>query len=177
MSLLGRILSGILTALIAGLLCCNLYLIGARAMGSEKHPGIFGYSAAVVISGSMSGSIEINDMVVFHREGQYLPGDVITYESGGALVTHRILEETEAGFITKGDANNTADREIVSAEQIVGKVVLVIPKIGKFIEYLRTPLGMTCTVLAGFALIEVPALLSRKPEAPVGKKGGKYAKK
>ena len=98
----------------------------------------------------MSGSIEINDMILIHAEDTYTTGDVITFYSGNSLVTHRIVGETERGFITKGDANNAADLYPVPITDVVGKVVLVLPGIGVIIEALRTPLGMT--VLLGIAL-------------------------
>ena len=162
LKLLGRIISGLVTALLAVLLCCNLYLIGARALNKASQPTIFGYSAAVVVSGSMSGTIEVNDMVIFHRESSYAPDDIVTYKSGGSLVTHRIVEETEEGFITKGDANNTPDREPVPMENIVGKVALTIPKIGLLANFLRTPLGMLCLVLAGMLMVSFPVQAEKK---------------
>lgn len=158
-----RILSIGLTVLLAILLVCNVYLITAKAITGKPQPTIFGYSAAVVVSGSMSGSIEIDDLVVIHREESYAAGDVITFESesGRSVVTHRIVDRTEDGYITKGDANNAADLDPVPEERVVGRVVRVIPKIGLFISYLRTPLGMTCLVLIGLLLIEFPALTEK----------------
>ncbi len=132
------------------ILAANCYMMFARFVLHEQQPNILGYSSAVVISGSMSGSIEINDMILIHAEDTYTTGDVITFYSGSTLVTHRIIGETERGFITKGDANNTADLYPVPITDVVGKVVLVIPQIGAIIEALRTPLGMT--VLLGIAL-------------------------
>ncbi len=166
---MGRILSGVVTALLAVLLCCNLYLIGARALNRGQQPAVFGYSAAVVVSGSMSGTIEVNDMVIFHRESGYDPGDIITYKSGKTLVTHRIVEKTEEGFITRGDANNTPDREPVPMENVVGRVVLTVPGIGRLAGFLRTPLGMLCLVLAGLLMI-IPAQSGKKSTGKYGRK-------
>lgn len=132
------------------ILAANCYMMFARLVLHEQQPDVLGYSTAVVISGSMSGSIEINDMIIIHAEDTYTTGDVITFYSGNSLVTHRIVGETERGFITKGDANNAADLYPVLITDVVGKVVLVLPGIGVIIEALRTPLGMT--VLLGIAL-------------------------
>lgn len=159
---IGRILSGALTGFLALVLACNLYTIAMRYFAGVQQPAVFGYSTAVVISGSMSGSIEINDLVVIHRQKNYKTGDIITFESGESLVTHRIVEETSEGFVTKGDANNAEDVRPVPLERVVGRVVLVVPRAGAAIGFLRTPLGMTCLVLVGLLLIEVPALLDRR---------------
>lgn len=118
---------------------------------------ILGYSSAVVLSGSMSGTIEVNDLVIIHRQETYTPGDIITYRSGSSLITHRIVELTPGGFITKGDANNTRDTHPVAPAQIVGRVVAVIPRMGSFIAWLRTPLGLCALTVAGFALLLPPS--------------------
>lgn len=157
-----------LTALLVFLLISNLYLIGAKMIGGIAHPNVFGYSSAIVISGSMSGTIEVNDMVIIHEEDKYSVGDIVSFASNGNLVTHRIVQEFENGFVTKGDANNAEDMDLLVPEQIVGRVVFVIPKIGMFIEYLRTPLGMTCLVFVGFLLIEIPALVRRNKAEETG---------
>ena len=41
------------------------------------------------------------------------PGDVITYRRGNMVVTHRIVEKSEEGYCTKGDANAEEDAGIV----------------------------------------------------------------
>ena len=70
-------------------------------------------------------------------------GDVVTYISRdesyyGILITHRVVSiEEENGkrlFVTKGDHNPTIDRSPIVGDQIYGKVIMRIPKIG-FIKY------------------------------------------
>ncbi|MDR0530980.1 MAG: signal peptidase I [Oscillospiraceae bacterium] len=77
-------------------------------------------------------------------------GDVITFnpapardETSTVYLTHRIIgiKDEIAGikglyFITKGDANPSADPPIMSS-QVIGKKVFVIPKIGIVLENLR----------------------------------------
>ena len=153
-----RVFGGLLTVVLAILLICNLYSIVVRYIAHTPQPSVFGWSWAVVISGSMEPEISVNDLIVVHKEDNYEIGDVITYENGNSVVTHRIVDKNDEEFITKGDFNNTQDLNPVSKNAVVGKVVFVIPKIGLFIEYLRTPLGMTCMVLIGLLLIEIPYL-------------------
>lgn len=170
-----RVIRLALITVLVLLLTCNLYFIAARAITGE-HSTLLGYSTAIVISGSMSPAIEVDDMVVIHREDAYSRGDIITYKDGASLVTHRIHEIMEDGYITKGDANNTADGTI-SPDSVVGRVVTVIPKVGKLISFLRTPLGMCAMVLVGFLLIEYPALLNRIKAKKDGGYHGKHDKK
>ena len=165
-----RVLSAVITAVLALLLAANVYVIAARAVTGEPQPTVLGFSAAVVVTGSMSPAIEPGDLVVCRRSADYAVGDVITFHSGASLVTHRIVGSTPDSYITQGDANNVADADPVPNGAIVGKVVFTVPKLGIFIEKLRTPLGMTVLVLIGFALIELPRLFS----AAEGQQGGKY---
>lgn len=162
LKIIGRILNGLFTALLAFVLLCNLYTIAARHITGSPQPAVFGWSWAVVISGSMSPEIEVNDLVVVHAEETYSVGDVITYENGDSVVTHRIVDETIDGFITKGDANNTEDMFPVPASAVVGKVACVLSGVGLYIGYLKTPLGMLCMLLIGFLLIEIPYLLDKR---------------
>lgn len=178
--IIGRIFSTLITLGLAVLLISNIYVIIAKTFLGIEQPEIFGYSSAVVISGSMAGSIEIDDMVLIHKQDDYQVGDVITFESGSSLVTHRIVDEENGEFITKGDANNTEDMEPVLFENIIGKVVFVIPKIGVFIQYLQTPLGMAGMLIIGVLLIEIPYFFEKEDEEKEitgGSNSGKGKKK
>lgn len=159
---LGKIFSAAVTAIIAALLLCNVYTIVLRTAFDVLQPSVFGVSTAVVITGSMEPAVSVNDMVVIHEQESYEPGDIVSYQSGSMLVTHRIAEATENGYITKGDANNTDDGEI-AREAVVGKVVLVIPKVGYAIAFLQTPLGMLVMTGVLFALVALP--MGRKEES------------
>ncbi len=162
----GNVFSTVLIVLLILVLGCNLYTIAARNLGYNEYPTIFGYYPAIVISGSMSGSIEVNDLVIVHEENDYSVGDVISYKAGSNLVTHRIAGKTDEGFITKGDANNVEDRKPVPQDQILGKVVLVIPGIGTFYQWMHTPLGMCSAALLIFFITVFPSPHKNKEEKP-----------
>ena len=63
------------------------------------------------------------------------------YSEDGIYITHRVIEETEQSgeqqFITKGDNNPSADPLPVTAEQVKGRVIGTIPRLGKLALYLR----------------------------------------
>lgn len=158
---LGKILSAAVTALIAVVLLCNVYTIVMRVAFDQVQPSVFGFSTAVVITGSMEPSVSVNDMVVIHEQESYEEGDIVSYQNGSMLVTHRVRSVTDGGYITQGDANNTDDGEI-PREAVVGKVVLVIPKVGYAIQALQTPLGMLVMTGVLFALAALP--MGRKEE-------------
>lgn len=160
-----RIVSTAVTVLMALIVIGNIYTIAARALTDKVQPTFLGFSSAVVISGSMSDTIEVNDYIVCRAQRTYKVGDIVTYiNENDNLITHRIVSESDAGFITQGDANNTPDRDPVNPESIVGRVVMVIPGIGLFIEFLQTPMGLAGTAMIGVLLIMLPSVLEKAGE-------------
>ena len=69
---------------------------------------------------------------------------------------------TEEGYRTKGDANNTEDAAVTPPEDVLGRVIAVIPGAGGAVRFLRTPLGMLCLVLALPLAIRLPEMLGRR---------------
>lgn len=116
----------------------------------QEMPLLFGFGKALVITGSMEPAIIPGDMIIFQEREEYESGDIVIYKAN-SYITHRIVEVTEDGYITQGDANNTADDEIV-VTQVVGKVIFRIPGIGYLTEFITSPLGILI-LLAAFAAI------------------------
>ena len=116
-------------------------------------PELFGWSRAVILSGSMEPSMSIGDLVIVHREKEYRVGDIVVFDSGGLPVTHRILEKAQEGFVTKGDANNVPDKELLSENHIIGRVAVVIPMVGKAVLFLKNPAGMMLIMMLAIWLI------------------------
>ena len=140
------------------LLVYNAYILIARWLYGDGMPKIFGYSFAVVVSGSMADEICIGDFIVTKEQSSYSVGEVITFydRESGTYITHRIILVSESGYATKGDANNAADDFSVPASAIVGKVVAVIPRFGKAVTFLQSPLGML-SVVGGAAVLWILA--------------------
>ena len=143
----------VLCIVFAFTLVCNLAIIVKGSLFPEKPPSVLGVTPMVVLSGSMSGDaedhIEVGDLIfVGKAEAEELKtGDIIAFMEGKMVVTHRIIEVQSAQdgsplFITKGDADNAADQNPVSAEQLVGIYRFRIPKVGDFAMFLQTPAGM-----------------------------------
>ncbi len=123
------------------------------------------FSAYTIVSPSMVPAINVLDVVVTMRVNNpedLKKGDIITFNStdyrySGVLVTHRIvnIEKTSSGeylFTTKGDNNNTQDSSRISFDEIYGRVLFRIPKIGYIQYYLSSVLGWV-------AIIIVPAVM------------------
>lgn len=158
----GKVLQVMVTTLLAVLLLGNLYLLAAEKLVGISNPTFFGFTTAIVTSGSMEPALKVDDWVLIHAQDNYQQGDVITYQCDGGLVTHRIVESRTEGFVTRGDANNAVDSGLVTSEKIVGKVIGRIPEAGIWVRWLRSPLGMTSLILVGLLLVEEPWRFRRK---------------
>ena len=55
----------------------------------------------MVLTGSMSGTIEPDDLIITRKQSDYMVGDIVMYQTGGTPVTHRIISENEKGYRTK----------------------------------------------------------------------------
>lgn len=97
-----RALEILITVILALLLAAEIYVLAAENIFKKQNATVFGFKTAVVLTGSMSGTIEPNDLIVTRRQKSYSVGDIITYSAGGTPVTHRITAETEDGFTNPG---------------------------------------------------------------------------
>ena len=144
----GRVFSAIwrvmliLLAVVLAISACTLAY--DKFVKKSKIPSVFGYSVLIVASPSMTGSIEAGDAIIIKKSDSYAVGDVITYfpEDESFSVTHRIVRMEGDKFYTKGDANQSEDSDPVLIEQIVGKVAVKLDKVGYFIEWLKSPVGI-----------------------------------
>lgn len=147
------------------LIAVNLYKLIAKKVFHIIQPTVCGYSTAVVLTGSMAGdrsdSIQPDDYIVTHRKASYRIGDVILFESGSSTVTHRIIEVTDNGYRTQGDANNVPDGEI-RREAVIGKVIWIGHGIGRWIRLLKSPLGITVIIATLVAAVEIPKLFRKR---------------
>ena len=144
----GRVFSAIwrvmliLLAVILAISACTLAY--DKFVKKSKIPSVFGYSVLIIASPSMTGAIEAGDAIIIKNSDSYAVGDVITYfpEDESFSVTHRIVRMEGDKFYTKGDANQSEDPDPVLIEQIAGKVAVKLDKVGYFIEWLKSPVGI-----------------------------------
>lgn len=156
------ILSNIMFYIIVSL--CVLSLID-RWIFHDTDQSIFGYRAVCVMSGSMEDTLSVGDIVLISEERNYERDDIISFKEGNTIITHRIIEMTDEGFITKGDANNAADSETVKEEDIIGKEILIIPWIGYIRIALMSPVGLIMVLSICAVLYYVKRQIEEREEA------------
>lgn len=151
--LFGAVLNAIIVIISLVIIIALSYVVQTKVLRKDM-PDIFGYSGFEVISGSMSGTIEIGDMILVKITDDVKLDDIIVYKEGNSFITHRLITIYGDRYITKGDANNSEDREI-NASQVVGKVVHIIPKVSFWKEVFSTPIViiaiLTTIILIGLA--------------------------
>ena len=127
-------------------------------------PKAFGVTSYTVLTGSMEPEVPVGSVVYAKaaEPAQLETGDIIVFYDGRneIPVTHRVVENqaSEGQIITKGDANESADIAPIPYPNVIGKVVLHIPFLGRFVSPLGTMLGKLAAlavILGGFLLCEV----------------------
>lgn len=104
-------------------------------------PSFWGHKPLVVVSGSMEPTLQVGSLLYYHEENldNLKKGDILVYKSKKHIISHRVVENLDGGFITKGDANKTNDSVIVSDEQVLGEGTdWCIPYLGFYADFIYT---------------------------------------
>ena len=163
------IIRGIIVAILTVVVGFNVLLLVDQYIVKNNPPSVFGFTPLVVTTGSMEETIGAGDVIIIKEQQSYELGEIVSFrDSYENIVTHRIVGRNSGGFITKGDANNAEDDELLQADKIIGKVVLNIPKMGEILLFFKSPLGIMILLVIGFVLMELPRWTEVK------KKGTRY---
>lgn len=129
--------------------------------GEKYEPFVSLYT---IVSGSMEPNIKVYDVVISKKvksPKDIKVGDVITFVSTssiskGMTITHRVIEvvETENGiaYRTKGDNNLSPDTAPAEYSNVIGKVILRVPQLGRVQSFIGTQSGW-------LIIIVIPALI------------------
>jgi signal peptidase len=147
-TVVGATLVLVVLALVVGQLLGQPVLLSYVTSGSME-PTIDTGDGFVAIPTAVAGPVEEGDVVVFKAEEV----------NGGRLTTHRVVRETDRGYITRGDANPFTDQangeppvkrtQVVSKALEVGGSVVVVPHLGTVAEGSRSVVAALQRQLAG----------------------------
>lgn len=152
-------------------------VIGSAIFGMSKNDNksVLGYRTFGVLTDSMvprdketqKGGFAKGDIIIVKDiQGDAAEiGDIITFRpsmGSKAFLTHRVKDKMDqlsevkgVYYITQGDANEAEDVPI-SAEQVVGKKVFMIPKIGGILNFVKENLLVSMVfLLSVFGFITV----------------------
>lgn len=126
----------VVAALVLGQVLGTPVLLGYVETGSME-PTLEPGDGFVAVPSAVSGDVERGDVIVFRAEEL----------QGGGLTTHRVVGETQRGYVTQGDANPFPDQDggeppvkegqIVAEVLQVGGEVVVIPNLGTLVTGLQ----------------------------------------
>lgn len=107
----------------------------------------FDMNPYVIVSGSMEPELPVGSICFIDCQ-QKAPeaGDIISYKAGDSVITHRVVEVTNEGYVTKGDANDSRDPGVVKQTQVFGTYVFNIPKAGYAVMFFRSLRGIVLTI-------------------------------
>ena len=126
-----------------------------------RPPLLGGDTTYVMVSGiSMEPAMHTGDLALAWRQDSYTVGDVVAFrvEEGG-LVIHRIIGGSgESGYLVQGDNNDWVDQWRPTADQVAGKALVFIPRLGALFSYLQSPLRLAIVVGVIFLYISLAGL-------------------
>ena len=137
--------------------CIGAFWIGLRLYLRTDYPLL------AVASGSMEPTLNRGDLIVVQGglnvdtvNANYTTGDIVVFHKPGdpdELIVHRAVDKVTDGLRTKGDNNNSADYWTVTDNDLVGKVVGVVPLIGHIPLFVHTTMGITIILIVILLLI------------------------
>jgi len=143
-----------------------IYYYIATKTYAAKGPGYEPkFSIYTIISPSMTPKINVYDTIInvkVDKPEDIKKGDIITFISTslltpGTTITHRVIGITtdESGNVcyqTKGDFNQVQDQACAKFNNIIGKVIMKIPQLGRVQFFLASKAGWLLCIL-------VPAII------------------
>ncbi|WP_060672799.1 signal peptidase I [Rossellomorea vietnamensis] len=156
---MGRKLLKMFTYLLSiSVLCCIVFLLFVTYQAQQnpgKIPSLFGYKPLTVLTNSMEPKISAGDMIFVKEKdaADVKEKDIITFRTADQkVITHRVVEITPEGMITKGDNNNVEDSWKVTSDSLLGKVAFILPNAGYVAKFISSKLGFSLFVLLPFLL-------------------------
>jgi signal peptidase len=140
-----KVLTG---TVLAVLLAAAVFLLWPLASGQP--------SRVIIVSGhSMEPTFHTGDMILALPAEHYERGQVVPYQvpkgdpGAGGLVIHRIVGGDAAhGFVMQGDNNPSPDIWTPKPADMVGRKVVLIPRVGLWMAWLRQP-AVLAALIAG----------------------------
>mgnify|MGYP000681686108 CR=1 FL=1 len=170
-----KILSIICIIILLPVLFVNAVILINSWVHPNEIPSFFGWKPFIVLSGSMESEIYSGDIVVVKEvdKENLKVNDVIAFKNDDIVVTHRIVEiVNENGttkYITKGDNNNTQDKDYVLPENVEGLYQFKVSNLGNLAMFIQTPTGM-------LVCLSIPILLLILVQVSENAKNKKYIK-
>lgn len=167
--IIGNSIINILVIIAVVILMFSIYFLVQTKILNKDYANIFGYTFFEIATGSMSGTLEIGDVVIVKLTNDVEVGDIIVYKEEDYFITHRLIEKNQDTLIAKGDANNSEDSPI-SINDVIGKVEFTIENVGIWKKVFTSP---SVLIALFITIVLFGIVLIYKPKEKVEEKGGK----
>ncbi|MGA3221656.1 MAG: signal peptidase I, partial [Acidimicrobiales bacterium] len=130
---------------------------------------------------SMEPRFHTGDLAILRPASSYDIGEIVGYRSPHiGIVLHRIIGEKDGDFLMKGDNNNFVDEYHPAPSDVVGKLWLHVPKVGRLVNSPRkreVSAGVVAAALAGMVAVPEARKRRRRPKgADRGRSSGSHTK-
>lgn len=148
-----KIILIVICIIILPIIIANIVMIVKTFINPHEIPDFFGYKNFIIVSGSMNPTIKIGDAIITKEvtQDEIKLNDIISFHQGKIITTHRVIEIIEIDGVkkyrTKGDHNKLPDKQLVSYEEIEGKVQFKSNILGNIIELLRKKSTITILII------------------------------
>ena len=138
-----KIFNILIFLIIVPILIYNITIIIKYIQNPKETPDFLGFKTYEIVSRSMEDTINKNDIIVVKKvdKNEINKNDIISFDNGNEIITHRIVEieniNGQTLYTTKGDNNRFEDDEKISFEQIEGKYVFKLSKLGYLMNFLK----------------------------------------
>jgi signal peptidase len=163
--------------IVSGLLSLVLTVGVLGFLGLAVGPHVFGYRTAVMLTGSMTGTIDRGDIVVSvpRPAKDVRVGDILTFRAPVAdhhVETHRVTDvkhdaDGQVVVKTKGDANDAVDPwSATISDDTVWETAYVVPKAGHVVQAVRATVvryGAVWVALGGVVLLGLSLIWRQDP--------------
>ena len=130
----------------------DMYLFGYKpyVISSESMAPVYKKNCVVLIKKNTYDTVEVGDLIAFKA-----------HQIGDRPAFHRVVEITEQGFITKGDAVKERDNQVVTRDDFLGSETGHTNAFANLIPIVQTPLGFFMVIILPILLIAVIIIIVR----------------
>lgn len=118
----------------------------------ELRPTALGGKATyILVAGeSMLPTLHPGDLVVLKERESYELGEIAAFVAEGGVVIHRIVGRDGHGYVMKGDNKELTDPWLPTDREMVGSMLLRVPRVGYVLGLVRQPpvFALLCGLLA-----------------------------
>lgn len=133
-----------------------LFIIISPKVFKNFYP--FGIKVAIVLTGSMEPTLEINDFVIIKKSNNIKVNDIVSYKDDNSSkeVLHRVIKINKDEIITKGDANNTEDKPI-NINKVTGIYIGKIKYLGNIISFISKSIVFSIIITTIVVIMIIPS--------------------